>query len=124
MKLFQEQLDEWLKRNPTIAALNPELGAGAELQKLKTNSGVAPTTAARVNLERDPNTGDRQASQTLDEGGNHKYRISVTFRVSDNGVRDNDGMLSTILDCLVSAGRRLAGVGNRSSKNGSGPKRR
>src|SRR5574342_341655 len=44
----------------------------------------------------------------MDAGVQRQFRVRVTLRVSDNRKRDADGALSTILDCLVAAARRLS----------------
>lgn len=41
------------------------------------------------------------------------YDLAVTIRVSDQRRRDLDGNLSTVLDCLVQAVRRLAPVDSK-----------
>lgn len=67
-----------------------------ELQKLK-----APPV--------EPAAGDHKAGVSkVDAGGYPSYRVSVTLRISDERDRDNDGAVSTLFDCLVSAVGRLA----------------
>lgn len=62
-----------------------------------------------------PNADNRPAKAKA-KGGNHaQYRISVTFRISDNRVRDLDGMLTTILDALIDARGRLATIHSKHS---------
>lgn len=40
-----------------------------------------------------------------------RFRVTVTLYVSDNRRRDADGALSTIMDCVIAARRRLLAVG-------------
>ena len=46
--------------------------------------------------------------QDVDEQVHPKFRVSVHLRYSNRRVRDIDGALSTILDCIVAARRQLA----------------
>lgn len=66
----------------------------------------------------------RSKKEKVDAASHPKYRIAVMWLISDNRVRDNDGMLSTIMDSLISATRRLSGMdtGKRTSDRKS-PKR-
>ena len=43
----------------------------------------------------------------VDAAVHPKFRIAITLLVSDKRGRDGDGALSTLLDCLVTAARRL-----------------
>jgi hypothetical protein len=43
----------------------------------------------------------------VDEGRDRRFRITITFGVSDRRERDGDGAESTLLDCLVRARQRL-----------------
>ncbi len=49
-----------------------------------------------------------------------KFRVSVTFLYSDNRIRDNSGAYETILDCLVSAARRLKAMDTGISSHNAG----
>jgi len=53
---------------------------------------------------------DRRADKKADGGDHPRFALTVCFRVSDNRPRDLDGLLSTILDCLVTARGRLAAM--------------
>lgn len=52
---------------------------------------------------------DNQPKEAEAIGPDHKgFRVSVTFRIADKRDRDLDGMLSSVLDCLIDAvGRSL-----------------
>lgn len=54
----------------------------------------------RVRLHRPKNKGAKEPDRT-------PYRVSIVLRFSDKRQHDPDGCLSTILDCLVAARRRL-----------------
>lgn len=58
-------------------------------------------------------------AQALDGASHPKFRISIDFLVADRRRRDADGMLSTILDCLVHAQGRLAPVDTGDQRQGS-----
>lgn len=52
----------------------------------------------------------REESQATDDSTGESYRLRFVFRVSDAKVRDGDGMLATVSDCLVRAiGRFVKG---------------
>ena len=57
----------------------------------------------------DNETGDSK----MDEVCRAKYRLSVTFLLSDKRLRDVPGMLETVCDIVCAAGRQLAGIGDR-----------
>lgn len=46
----------------------------------------------------------------VDEPVHSQFRVAIEIRVSDERDRDNDGAVSTILDCLIAAIGRLAKV--------------
>lgn len=62
-----------------------------------------------------PNANNRSDKAKKKRSDHAQYRISVTFRISDNRVRDLDGMLTTILDALIDARGRLAAVYSKHS---------
>ncbi len=50
---------------------------------------------------------DHQAGDSETDGGDHGvFQVTITFRMADRRRKDIDGMLSTLLDCLVRARRR------------------
>ncbi len=100
--MTHEQFIEKLRSRPDIAARNP--GACSKLQKHQVDLPHAGWT---------PVHRDKKRAQGMDGKDHPKFRVSVTFRCSDNYARDGDGMLSTILDCIVSASRRLADLDSR-----------
>jgi len=51
---------------------------------------------------------DKAGASALDGIGRPQFRVSVTFRISDERHRDNDGGYSTLADCLIAAVGRLA----------------
>ncbi len=54
-------------------------------------------------------SGNKARGQTTNEANTGRYKITVDFFMSDNRRRDLDGMLATILDCLCTERRLLAG---------------
>lgn len=89
--------NEWLNeqlRKPSVAARNPGLAKLSGVQKRED------ANEARTN--------NRPGKARMDETRNPRFKVSVTFRFSDNRKRDLDGALSTVLDCLIAAGRQQA----------------
>lgn len=59
-----------------------------------------------------------KAREKKADGGPHpRFALTVRFRVSDQRKRDLDGMLSTILDCLITAQGRLAALDSGHHRN-------
>ena|ERR1017187_1069266 len=59
-----------------------------------------------------PSTVGRKNKGTV--GGDHpRFRLAITWRIADNRIHDPDGMLSSILDCLIDARGRLARLDSR-----------
>lgn len=51
---------------------------------------------------------DHEARGSGTHGGNHGvFRVTIKFRMADRGRKDLDGAVSTLLDCLIRARRRL-----------------
>lgn len=71
-------------------------------------------TVAQKQQDADAREADNQAGVSEDHAPNGaRFRISVEIGVSDKRLRDTPGMLETVCDCLVTAGRQLAGIGDR-----------
>lgn len=107
--------DDWIKQriasNPSLAAVNPGLGSSSVVQKREVHRGA--DEAAGRDVERKPDAANKARVKKVDGSSRQCYRVHVVFRVSDKRVRDNPGMLETICDVLIAAGRRLAGFGDR-----------
>jgi len=110
VKLSREQLEEKLARNPDLAKRNPDLarrqglGPCAIVQKQEASDSRQPK-------RKNANT-NGAGNKKMDGAMRPSFRVAVNLRVSDNRGRDADGALSTLLDCLVSAARRLRDVDN------------
>ncbi len=52
---------------------------------------------------------DRSKDQKEDAGNHPRFKLTISVGMCDQRRRDLDGCLATILDCLVAAGRLLAG---------------
>ena len=86
MRLTKKEYEELLAKHPRLRRC-------AEPQKRKdANPGAAD---------------NRSQKATMDGEVHPKFRVSVAFLLSDNRRRDADNMLSTVLDCLIIARRRL-----------------
>lgn len=61
--------------------------------------------------KRAPSITDHKARKKKADGGNHpRYSLTLNFRVSDHRPRDLDGLLSTVLDCLITARGRFTAM--------------
>lgn len=103
----------------TIARNQAAVEGPGEPTKLQEQETCDPAQRGDVS-----NADNASQGQEMDGGSRPRYRISVVFLVSDNRRRDNPGMLETICDVVVAAGRRLAGLGDRFRNNKTGAKRR
>lgn len=113
MRFTSEQVEEYIARRAEAA--RSRVGPITIIQKQEADHGPAETTGPIV--ARESEVDNRAIRPGLDETRHPKFRVSITFRVSDRRRRDNSGMLDTILDCLISAGRLLGNVGNWKRKN-------
>lgn len=99
--------------------------AGEWVKPKRASGGHSGKSHPIVQEQQDAGQGkdDYQPQKPGVDGLHHqKHRITVTFRYSDQRIRDMDGSLSTLLDCLVTARRQATiraedhGGGGRSSK--------
>lgn len=103
-RMTHNEYQQWLKtRSKSTQSRNlpdySKLGAHSILQEFQTS---------------DPGKTDNRSQKAKGNGVNHpSYRITVEFLYSDKRRRDLDGGLSTILDCLVKAVRRLQRLDTR-----------
>jgi len=96
-RLFPFASQSCLRRNAADdQTVYPGIGPRAELQEHEESQPKRPVHRAK--------------SETVDARVHGQFRVTVTLRVSDNRKRDADGALSTLLDCLVNAARRLGSV--------------
>lgn len=101
MRLTKQQYDDMLRRKPGLAPkitssdTHKRLGTHTKLQEQKDDLSQSSNNSSKV--------------QETYGGDNPRYKVSVTFLMSDNRRRDLDGMLATILDSICTAGRLLAG---------------
>lgn len=73
------------------------------------NPRLRPCASNEEQQDADKRKVDNKARKTgMDEKGHPQFKLTVTILVSDNRRRDIDGALSTLLDCLIAAGRQLA----------------
>ena len=56
----------------------------------------------------------RPKNKGVDGKDHPRFRVSVTLLMSDQRDRDPDGAVSTLMDCLVSARRRLLALDSQS----------
>lgn len=84
-----------------------------------THTSVGPRPHRLVQEHEDDPAGAGQPSGDVDNGPEEttgdervhpRYRTRFVICVSDRRRRDADGAISTVLDCLVRAARRLAGL--------------
>ena len=73
--------------------------------------------AGQPNRKAAPN--DRPKVKAVDGEMHQKFGVTIIVRVSDNRRRDLDGCASSILDCLVSARRLLAGYTGTNDPDGA-----
>src|SRR3990172_12008129 len=109
-------LDEIRRRFPNAAKSVLQANSPA-------NPKGKPCPIVQESKEGDQGQQDRKASdphrtkrKKVDGSVHPKFRIAVTFRRSDLRERDPDGGLSTILDCLVAARKRLNELAQRASR--------
>lgn len=62
---------------------------------------------------------DGHQDKSLDESMHSEFRVSIILRMSDERVRDCDGALATLLDCLITARRQLEGYIGGGGKGGT-----
>ncbi len=98
MPLSSEQLFE-LTRRPGYTVVSD------------SNHGRGPHSIVQKPQANPQKSADRRPkSRKKDEANHPAYHVSVTLKLSDRRVRDADGALSTLLDCLIRATRRLGGL--------------
>lgn len=103
--ITSEQLAQILARNGYRLE-----GDGAALRARKY-SELQKQEADYSRPKREPAAPRYKARSKKADGGNHpRYSLTVNFRVSDKRKRDLDGLLSTVLDCLVTARGRFAAM--------------
>lgn len=97
-------------------------GYRAFVQELENADSAGPSGAAT-----EETVADNEAGIATTDGGDHGvFEVAVTFRFPDRRRRDLDGCISTLLDCLIHARRRLLDT-NPGVENQSGtvrPRRR
>lgn len=87
------------------------IGAYPLLQKQETDIRLEADKGGAV--VRHSNPRNRTKGSKGHAADHPKYRVTIIWNVSDRRIRDNDGMLATIMDCLVRSARRLAGMDTR-----------
>lgn len=109
VNLSEAELKSVLSR-PAIARRNPTGTASSDpgVQESQAHSGQAPV--------------HRQRSKAANESDRRRFRLSVALRYRTKHRRDTDGAISTILDSLLAARRRLLDLYTRNSRDsGTGP---
>ncbi len=75
---------------------------------MRKHPTIQGTKADRLPKERNAaNADNRPRSKKSNGSSKPRYRITIALRFSDRHRRDPDGCAATILDALVSAGRRM-----------------
>lgn len=97
-KLFPNSTESFRNLNAESSAYDfrhgAKIGADLQLQKLQTENPKRP---------------DNKAVVPKADGKDHnRFRVTINLRVCDRRRRDADGAVTTLLDCIVSAVRRLA----------------
>lgn len=96
--------DEFLKRfpNATEATIRRNVESATE------DSGNRPCAELQEQKDAQPRKAHHRPKKAkVDEAGHSKHGVAIAFIVSDNRERDGDGGEATLLDCLVSARKRL-----------------
>jgi len=102
MAILPNASESTKRRNPH---LYPRAGTSPQLQEQEADRDK-PKDRKTV-----PSHGIQD--KEMDAWRDKEYRISVTFLVSDKRRRDNPGMLETVCDAIIAAGRHLAGIEDR-----------
>ena len=98
MRMTTEELHETLRRNKAIS-IEGEFG----------NKRIGSCPRHEEQQDAVPGKIDHKARKAEVDGGVHpQYVFAVDLRVSDKRKRDADGALTTLLDCVVIAARRLS----------------
>lgn len=94
-------------RRPKAVSPTPRVRQHSFLQKLEGDRDAE----IQGRDEGTPDADHEPEETAQDEQLHPRYRVDVTFRVSDQRKRDGDGMLTSILDSIVRAARRCAEMG-------------
>lgn len=113
MRLSKQDYNELIRKHPNLA---PKIPADcASHQRLSDTKLQESKDDMREALNNAP--------KVQGENGCHnpRYKVTVTFLMSDNRRRDLDGMLATILDAICTAGRLLAGDTSHNGRRKKSP---
>ncbi len=110
--MTQSEFDELIRKYPHLKSNDhshdQKRRQHSQLQKQEENFRIEtdPTKIVARNSH-----SDHKPRRAKNKQPDHpKYRVTIIWRVSDKRRRDNDGMLATVMDCLVHATRRLVGL--------------
>jgi len=102
LKLTHQELNEFLKRNPSLRVEGEGMRSHTIIQEQQTDLPQQKNKKAICSY--------KQKKQAMDGANHKKFRVSIHWLISDRRTRDGWGMAETIADCVVSASRRFLGL--------------
>src|SRR5687768_9115821 len=79
----------------------------AEIARANASEFQKPQASSPRPIDRKDADDDAQGHRSAQEAVGGRFSVRVVVSLSDNRTRDLDGILATVMDCLIAARRRL-----------------